>query len=116
MSSYPALNSDTAQEIISSFETFSLSTPELHPPQAHENKATAAPTVPTSHTQIPTRIEAQLPLAVKRSSIAGAGRGLFVLEEVHAGTLIFKIPNPFLNVVSLDPNFHVHICSVPRVY
>lgn len=49
---------------------------------------------------LPRRVNAAVPLKIATSTIPGAGRGLFVLEDVKAGDIIFSIAEPLICVVS----------------
>ncbi|KAE9370084.1 hypothetical protein N431DRAFT_559368 [Stipitochalara longipes BDJ] len=49
--------------------------------------------------EIPERVRGNVPLRVDTSYIPGAGRGLFVMEDVVAGDVLFTIDNPLLLVV-----------------
>lgn len=48
---------------------------------------------------IPERVKSCVPLKVARSDTRGAGRGVFVLEAVKAGDLIFSVAKPLICIV-----------------
>lgn len=48
---------------------------------------------------IPDRVTSNKSFRVDTSTIAGAGRGIIVLEDVQPGELIFEIKEPMLSVV-----------------
>lgn len=50
---------------------------------------------------IPERVQSLVGLEVKRSDIEGAGRGIFVKEDVKEGQVVFHIKRPLLTIVSL---------------
>lgn len=62
-------------------------------------------------TNIPGRATCQIGIRVGPSSIAGAGRGVFALEDVAAGGPIFSITEPLLNIVDDEAQSLSHTCD-----
>lgn len=62
-------------------------------------------------TNIPGRATCQIGIRVGPSSIAGAGRGVFALEDVEAGGPIFSIKEPLLNIVDDESQSLSHTCD-----
>jgi hypothetical protein len=63
-------------------------------------------TPPTPYeTKTPLRVECQVPIPIKAKDCGK--KGLYILQEVKEGDLIFKIPNPLLRIVSLPEAFHI---------
>jgi len=55
----------------------------------------------------PLRVECQVPISIKAKD--GGKKGLYILQEVKEGDLIFKIPNPLLCIVSLPKAFVISV-------
>ncbi|KUJ21562.1 SET domain-containing protein [Mollisia scopiformis] len=62
-------------------------------------------------TSIPDRATCQASIKVGLSSIKGAGRGVFALEDIPAGGPIFSIQEPLLNIVDDDVQSLSHTCD-----
>jgi len=58
-------------------------------------------------TKTPLRVECQVPISIKAKD--GGKKGLYILQEVKEGDLIFKIPNPLLCIVSLPKAFVISV-------
>ena len=54
---------------------------------------------------VPSRVRIMVPLKVDCSPIPGAGEGMFALDGLKAGDLIFCIPRPPLCIVRVN-SFH----------
>jgi hypothetical protein len=63
----------------------------------NSNMADNTPPVPFKYDVIPARI----PLKVMTSNLKTAGNGVFAVEAVKAGELIFCVRQPLLNIVSI---------------
>ena len=55
----------------------------------------------------PLRVECQVPISIKAKD--GGKKGLYILQEVKEGDLIFKIPNPLLCIASLPKAFVISV-------
>lgn len=53
-------------------------------------------------TDIPDRVFCNTRIRIGKSSIIGAGRGMFVVEEVKAGSLIYSIDEPMMSGMSWE--------------
>ncbi|KAH7419545.1 hypothetical protein BKA64DRAFT_699570 [Cadophora sp. MPI-SDFR-AT-0126] len=64
--------------------------------------AATTPQSMSTEYEIPERVKSDLTLQLRTSNIPGAGRGLFVLQDVKAGELLFEVPNVLFSTVSAD--------------
>lgn len=58
---------------------------------------------------IPERVHTHVPIRVAESTVARAGHGTFVLENVVAGDVIYSIERPMLTTVRKMPSFHTSL-------
>lgn len=65
--------------------------------------AVIAPLASTTQYEIPSRVNCAVALQLGASNIPGAGRGIFVLQSVTQGALLFEVPNVLYSVVSRFP-------------
>lgn len=66
---------------------------------------------PPPFTSIPDRATCHVPVQIAKSSIKGAGRGIFALQDVPATAPIFSIKEPLLNIVDDDVASLSHTCD-----
>ncbi|KAG4440343.1 hypothetical protein IFR05_004195 [Cadophora sp. M221] len=66
------------------------------------NMADLALLASTNRYEIPSRVNCAIALRLGASNIPGAGRGLFVLQNVKQGALVFEIPNALYSVIAKD--------------
>ena len=77
-----------------------MTTPSALRSEAGPSKAENAPASPFKYDVIPDRIESSVTLKVMASQLKSVGDGVFALEVVKAGELIFCVKQPLLNIVS----------------
>ncbi|KAH6724474.1 hypothetical protein BKA61DRAFT_428582, partial [Leptodontidium sp. MPI-SDFR-AT-0119] len=66
------------------------------------NMAVIAPLASTTQYEIPSRVNCAVALQLGASNIPGAGRGIFVLQSVTQGALLFEVPNVLYSVTTKE--------------
>ncbi|KAH7342483.1 hypothetical protein BKA65DRAFT_552115 [Rhexocercosporidium sp. MPI-PUGE-AT-0058] len=52
--------------------------------------------------EIPSRVNCEVALQLAESKIPGAGRGIFVLQDVKEGALLFEVPDVLFSIISKE--------------
>lgn len=75
---------------------------ELLRPEQGQELTTESSNTNLNDSQVPARVDCSVPMHIATSTFEGAGRGIFVTQDVEAGDLVFSISRPHLSIVSGD--------------
>lgn len=73
---------------------------ELLRPHQEQGLTTESSKANLNGPEIPERVHCSVPMHMATSTFEGAGRGIFVTQDVEAGELVFSIARPHLSIVS----------------